>query len=88
MAPRPVRVRSWKLSNVGQSLDGYKKIIISSSSTCFVKPLVSAAFVVASTHQPALDPHRGLWPVLHKEILCPSSRDINRLMMMNILILI
>jgi hypothetical protein len=34
---------------------------------CFgrhVKPLVSAAFAVVSTHQPAQGPRRGLWPVL------------------------
>jgi hypothetical protein len=34
---------------------------------CFgrhVKPLVPAAFAVVSTHQPALGPHGGLWPVL------------------------
>jgi hypothetical protein len=47
------------------------------------------AFAVVSTHQPALGPHCGLWPVLlmcviHKEGLCPSSGDINRLMMINI----
>jgi hypothetical protein len=56
---------------------------------CFgrhVKPLVPAAFAVVSTHQPALGLRGGLWPVLlcviHKEGLCPSSGDINRLMMM------
>jgi hypothetical protein len=34
---------------------------------CFgrhVKPLVPAAFAVVSTHQPALGPRGGLWPVL------------------------
>jgi hypothetical protein len=58
---------------------------------CFgthVKPLVPAVFVATSTHQLALGPRVGLWPVLimcwitHKEDLCPISRDINRLMMM------
>jgi hypothetical protein len=37
------------------------------------------------THQSALGPRGGLWPVLwviHKEGLFPSSGDINRLMMM------
>jgi hypothetical protein len=54
----------------------------------YVKPLVSAAFAVVSTHQPALSPRGGLWLgsfslcVIHKEGLCPSSGDINRLMMM------
>jgi hypothetical protein len=47
--------------------------------------LVPAAFAVVSTHQPALGP-RGFGPfslcVIHKEGLCPSSGDINRLMMM------
>jgi hypothetical protein len=36
-------------------------------SPCFgrhVKPLVPAAFAVVSTHQPALGPRGGLWPVL------------------------
>jgi hypothetical protein len=51
-----------------------------------VKPLVLATFAVVSTHQPAQDPHGGLWPfflcVIHKEGLSPSSGDINRLMMM------
>jgi hypothetical protein len=53
-----------------------------------VKPLVPAVFVAVSTHQLALGPRVGLWPVLimcwitHKEDLCPISRDINRLMMM------
>jgi hypothetical protein len=32
-----------------------------------VKPLVLAAFAVVSTHQPALGPRGGLWPVL---LLC------------------
>jgi hypothetical protein len=50
-------------------------------------PLVPAAFAVVSSHQPALGPRDGLWPVLlmcviHKEGLCPSSGEINRLMMM------
>jgi hypothetical protein len=29
-----------------------------------VKPLVMALFAVVSTHQPALGPRGGLWPVL------------------------
>jgi hypothetical protein len=44
-----------------------------------VEPLAPAAFVVVSTHQPTLGPRiRNI----HKEGLCPSIRDINRLMMM------
>jgi hypothetical protein len=67
MAPLSVRLgaRSRKLSNVGQSLDD-QKFIISTPSRFerHVKPLVPAAFAVASIHQPALGPHSGLWPVL------------------------
>jgi hypothetical protein len=80
MALRSVRfgVRSRKLSNVGQ------KFIISSFGR-HVKPLFPAAFAVVSTHQPALARvvGYGLFSlcVIHKEGLCPSSGDINRLMM-------
>jgi hypothetical protein len=68
---------------------GDQKFIISSS---FVlgkarKPLVPAAFAVVST---PTNPHwarvvdYGLFSlfVIHKECLCPSRGDINRLMMM------
>jgi hypothetical protein len=91
MAPRSVRfgLLSWKLSNINQSLDGDQKFIISRTSVIqktrgVVEPLVPAAFAVVSTHQPALGPHGGLWPSLcetHNEGLCPSSGNINRLMM-------
>jgi hypothetical protein len=51
-----------------------------------VKPLVPAAFAVVSTQQPALGPSGGYGPfslcAIHKEDLCPSSGDINSLMMM------
>jgi hypothetical protein len=56
MAPRSVRfgVRSRKLSNVGQSLDGSPKIYyLEQTPLCFerhVKPLVLAAFAVVSAH--------------------------------------
>jgi hypothetical protein len=55
MAPRSVRfgVRSWKLSNVGQSLDGWARVV-------------------------GYDP----FCVIHKEGLCHSSEDTNRLVMM------
>jgi hypothetical protein len=47
------------------------------------KLLVPAAFAVVSIHQPALGPHCGYsLSVIHKEGLCPSSEDLNRLMMM------
>jgi hypothetical protein len=42
------------------------KNLLSRAPPCFrrhIKPLVSASFVV-STHQPALGPRGGLWPVL------------------------
>jgi hypothetical protein len=62
------------------------KSLLSRAPPCFgrhVKPLVPAAFAVVSTHQSARVVGYGpfsLW-VLHKEGLCPSSGDINRLMM-------
>jgi hypothetical protein len=43
------------------------KNLLSRALPCFgrhVKPLVPAAFAVVSTHQPALGPLGGLWPVL------------------------
>jgi hypothetical protein len=58
-------VRSWKLSSVGRSLDGQPKIFLSGAPPCFgrhVKPLVSAAFIVVSTHQSALDPYGSYGP--------------------------
>jgi hypothetical protein len=61
-------VRLRKLSNVlnGQSGMGDQKLL-SLAPACFgrhVKPLVPAVFAVVSTHQPALVPRGGLWPVL------------------------
>jgi hypothetical protein len=61
MAPRSVRfgVRSWKLSNIGQSLDEcYLELLRASSH---VKPLDPAALAVVITLQPALSP-RGYSP--------------------------
>jgi hypothetical protein len=59
---------------------GDQKFITSSSSV-----LRKAAFAVVTTHQPAQGP-RGYGPfslcIIHKKGLCPSSGDINRLMMM------
>jgi hypothetical protein len=43
------------------------KNLLSRAPPCFgrhVNPLVPAAFAVVSTHQPALGPRGGLWPVL------------------------
>jgi hypothetical protein len=54
--------------------------------------LIPAAFAVVSTHQPALGLRGGLWPVslcvIHKKGLFPSNGDINRLMMMMMMICI
>jgi hypothetical protein len=68
------------------------KNLLFQAPPCFgsnVKPLVPAAFAVVCTHQPALGPRGGLWPaflcVIHKEGLCPSSGDINRLMKTRVL---
>jgi hypothetical protein len=69
MAERSERfgVRSRKLCNVVCHWMGDQKFkLLSSAPPCFgrhVKPLVPAAFVVVSTHQPALGPRGGLWPV-------------------------
>jgi hypothetical protein len=54
-----------------------------------VKLLVPAAIAVVITLQPALGPRGGLWPVpllIHKEGLCSSIGDINRLMMIQIFV--
>jgi hypothetical protein len=62
------------------------KKLLSRAPPCFrrhVKPLVQSAFAVVSTHQLALGPFSLC--VILKEGLCPSSGDINRLMMMGIL---
>jgi hypothetical protein len=69
MAPQSVcfGVRSRQLINVGQSLDGWTKNLLSRTPPCLqrhVKPLVLVRFAVVSTHQPALGPRGGLWPVL------------------------
>jgi hypothetical protein len=43
------------------------KNLLCGAPPCFrwhVKPLVPAAFAVVTTHQPALGPRGGLWPVL------------------------
>jgi hypothetical protein len=63
------------------------KNLLSRAPACFgrhIKPLVPAAFAVVSTHQPALGARAwGLFSLcaVHKAGLCPSSEDINRLMM-------
>jgi hypothetical protein len=62
---------------------------LSRAPPCFgmhVKPLLPATFTVVSTHQTALSPRGGLWPVLlsdiHKEGLNPSSWHNGLMMMM------
>jgi hypothetical protein len=51
-----------------------------------VKPLAPAVFAIVSTPKPNWARVVGYGPcflcVIHKEGMCPSSRDINRLMMM------
>jgi hypothetical protein len=66
------------------------KNLFSRAPPCFerkVEPLIPAAVAVVSSHQPVLSPRGGLWPVLliciiYKKGLCPSSGEINRLMIM------
>jgi hypothetical protein len=84
MAPQSVcfGMRSRKLSNVGHWMSDQN--VLSRASPRFerhVKPLVPAVFAVVSTHQTALGYGPFFLCVLHKESLCPSSGDINRLMM-------
>jgi hypothetical protein len=81
--------------------DGYDHIYASDDINVFktkwiiyneFKPLVPAAFVIVSTNQPALGPvvvgyGSFCLCVIHKEGLYPSSGNINRLMMMNCLLL-
>jgi hypothetical protein len=91
MAPRSVRfdVRSWKLSNAGQSSNGWPKF--------YYLELLRASEGTLSRrsrlHLQSLAPTNPHWAhvvgycpfslcVIHKKGLCPSSEDINRLMMM------
>jgi hypothetical protein len=91
MSLRSVRfgMRSQKLSNVGQSLDGWPKI--------YYFEVLRAPEITLSRwsrlHLQSLAPTNPHWArvvdygpsslcVIHKEGLCPSSRDINKLMMM------
>jgi hypothetical protein len=66
------------------------KNLVSRVTPCFgkhVKPLVPVIFAVVSIHKSALGPRGGFMAsspcVIHKEGLCPSNGDINRLMMIN-----
>jgi hypothetical protein len=55
------------------------KNLLSIAPPCFVKPLVSAAFAVVSTHQSALGPRGGLWQVQSPVV---GMLMMNRLMML------
>jgi hypothetical protein len=75
------------LSTVRNALTLAKRMIIIHlfhyNTRCFVKKLYHTRFFI-HTHQPALGPRGGLWPVLlmdyiHKEGLCPSSGDVSLL---------
>jgi hypothetical protein len=67
MAPRSVRfgLRSQKLSNVGQSLDGWSKIYYL-ELLCILEGTLSrwSRLHLQSTHQSAKGSRGGLWPVL------------------------
>jgi hypothetical protein len=91
MAPRSVRfgVRSPKLSNVRQSLDGWPKIYYLE----LLRPSYGMLSRWSQLHLQLLTPTNPHWArvvgygpfslcVIHKEGLCPSSGGINRLMMM------
>jgi hypothetical protein len=82
MAPRScsslVRLPRWSV------IRWVTKNLLSLAHPCFrwhVKPLVPAAFAVVSTWEGPFSLR-----VIHKEGLCPSSGDINRLMMMMLII--
>jgi hypothetical protein len=92
MAPRSVRfgVRSRKLSIVGQSLDWWSKIYYLE----FLRASAGTLSRWSRLHLQLLAPTNphcarvGGYDsfslcVIHKEGMCPSSGDINRLMMMN-----
>jgi hypothetical protein len=68
-------------SFLGEKLDAPRSERFGVRSRKHVKPLVPTAFVVVSTHQSALGSRGGFHPfstcVIHKEGLCPSSKDIN-----------
>jgi hypothetical protein len=98
-APRSVRfaVRSRKLSKrclTCQSVIGWvTKNLLFRAPPCFgrhVKPWVPAAFTVVSIHNPHWARLVGYGPfflcVIHKEGLCSSSGDINRPMIMMMII--
>jgi hypothetical protein len=90
MSPRPVRfgMQSRKSSNVGQSLDGWPKIYYleflraTQGTLSRWSRLNLQSLALTNPHWACVV---GYGPfsscVIHKEGLCPSSGDINRLMM-------
>jgi hypothetical protein len=80
-------VQSWRLSNIEQSLDSVQKLIISSSSMLRKARLAVGPNSICSRYHPPTRTGHAWWImarspyVFHKEDLCPSSGDINRLMM-------
>jgi hypothetical protein len=55
-----------KVKQLWLVIEWVTKNLLPRAPPCFgrhVKPLIPAAFTVVSAHQPALDPHGGLWPV-------------------------
>jgi hypothetical protein len=90
IAPRSVHfgVRSRKLSNIGQSLNGWPKIYYLQ----FLRASKGTLSRWSRLHLQSLVPTNPLWArvvgygpfslcVIHKDSLCPGSGDINRLMM-------
>jgi hypothetical protein len=78
MAPRWVNQRAIAEDKQSWSIIGWvTKNLLCRAPPCFgrhVKPVVLAAFVVVITHQPALGPRGGLWPVV---LMCiPQRRPI------------
>jgi hypothetical protein len=90
MAPRSVRfgMRSRKLSNVGQSLDGQPKnyylglLRASKGTLSRWSRLHLQSLAPTNPHWAHVVMARSPYYVIHQEGLCLSSGDINRLMMM------
>jgi hypothetical protein len=82
-------MRSWKISNVGRSLDGWPKIyhlefLVVSEGTLSRWSRLHLQTLAPTNHHWARVVGYGFFSlcVIHKGGLCPSSGDINRLMMM------
>jgi hypothetical protein len=87
MALRSVRFGVWsrKLSHVGQSLYGWPKIYYFELLSASEGTLSRWSWLRLQSLAPTNPNWARVWPVLlcviHNEGLCPSSGDINRLMM-------